>query len=769
MTDAKGQVTNYQYAADDDLKQINYTNAAGQPLSPPTPTVNYTYEIVYNRPATMSDATGITNYAYNTVASPPTLGSGRLLSIDGPLTNDTITYSYDELGRTTSSAINGVPTSSTFDALGRVLGVDNVLGHFTPAYDGPTSRLHSFTAPNGQVTTYSYLDVLHDKHLQTAETVAAGATNAAKFDYTYDTESEILSWAKQIGRSGVVTSTYTNDLADQLTNVSDATSGGGTITTSYGYDFGGNRTSDSTGSYTVNDTNEITNGGYAYDLNGNMTSDGVRSYEWDAANKLTGIIYPGNGGRSQFTYDGLNRRVLLVEKDGSGTVQRTSKFVWNGEAIAEERSSTDAVVKRFLPQGVQVLGNAAPNSKLYYSRDHLGSVRTLTNETGTLLSTLDYDAYGSLSRAAVPVNASSGGPVITNAVSRLTHGSAGTFDLPLPLAGAPAIEMRSGNGGLYTLVMTFDRNVVSGSAAIASGIGSAGAPTFSGTTATVQLSSVTSRQTVTLELDNVSDGTVATSKVFVAVSFLVGDVNQDGVVNAQDISLVKSKSGAAVSATTFKYDTNADGSINSADISQTKAAQDGSLLPDFAYTGHYYHARSGLYLTHYRVYSPTIGRWLSRDPIGEVGSVNLYEYARNAPADLWDPLGLKVYDNLETQTILRGAYNDATAGLLQGLLNIYNNSGTAGKYDFKLTKKDDIFCLDGQPLSAPEFGNFVAGFSGRAYDQTYFSAFTPFAGLGVRAAGFIYHNFDSDDRLNRTGLPFINAGDAYATSFPERH
>jgi uncharacterized protein RhaS with RHS repeats len=39
-------------------------------------------------------------------------------------------------------------------------------------------------------------------------------------------------------------------------------------------------------------------------------------------------------------------------------------------------------------------------------------------------------------------------------------------------------------------------------------------------------------------------------------------------------------------------------------------------------------------------YSPQVGKWLSRDPIGEQGGINLYQYVGNSPANYFDPLGL---------------------------------------------------------------------------------------------------------------------------------
>ncbi len=56
-------------------------------------------------------------------------------------------------------------------------------------------------------------------------------------------------------------------------------------------------------------------------------------------------------------------------------------------------------------------------------------------------------------------------------------------------------------------------------------------------------------------------------------------------------------------------------------------------------TGHYYYG--------YRYYSPTQGRWLSRDPIGEYGGLNLYAFVNNNPLTFWDYLGNAGQSNME--------------------------------------------------------------------------------------------------------------------------
>jgi len=64
-------------------------------------------------------------------------------------------------------------------------------------------------------------------------------------------------------------------------------------------------------------------------------------------------------------------------------------------------------------------------------------------------------------------------------------------------------------------------------------------------------------------------------------------------------------------------------------------------LTDFVYGGMFYNADSGLYLTRYRAYDPTAGRWLSRDPVGEPSdpAANLYAYVAGNPISFVDPDG----------------------------------------------------------------------------------------------------------------------------------
>jgi RHS repeat-associated protein len=63
-----------------------------------------------------------------------------------------------------------------------------------------------------------------------------------------------------------------------------------------------------------------------------------------------------------------------------------------------------------------------------------------------------------------------------------------------------------------------------------------------------------------------------------------------------------------------------------------------SFTPDFCFAGMYFHERSEMNLTWLRAYSPSLGRWLSREPL-EVDGTTDYIYAFDNPINFIDPFG----------------------------------------------------------------------------------------------------------------------------------
>jgi RHS repeat-associated protein len=66
-------------------------------------------------------------------------------------------------------------------------------------------------------------------------------------------------------------------------------------------------------------------------------------------------------------------------------------------------------------------------------------------------------------------------------------------------------------------------------------------------------------------------------------------------------------------------------------------ASSGSLTNAFQYTGREFDPETGLYYYRARYYDPTVGRFISEDPIGLKGGIDFYRYVRNIPVRLIDP------------------------------------------------------------------------------------------------------------------------------------
>jgi RHS repeat-associated protein len=61
---------------------------------------------------------------------------------------------------------------------------------------------------------------------------------------------------------------------------------------------------------------------------------------------------------------------------------------------------------------------------------------------------------------------------------------------------------------------------------------------------------------------------------------------------------------------------------------------------DFGFQGQFRDVETGWYNYGYRFYVPELGRWINRDPIGELGWGNVYSFIRNDTQNKSDYLGL---------------------------------------------------------------------------------------------------------------------------------
>ncbi len=159
-------------------------------------------------------------------------------------------------------------------------------------------------------------------------------------------------------------------------------------------------------------------------------------------------------------------------------------------------------------------------------------------------------------------------PVLQSAVSRMVHGSAGTFDVQLPLSGGTGIECRSVAAGM-TLVLTFDQPISSGTAAVTAGTATLGTTTLSGTTMTVTLTAVGPAQAVTVTASNVTNaGNEVLASVDVPFRVLLGDISGNGIVTSTDVNICRGAvaTGLAVTGATFRSDITINGILTSTDV-----------------------------------------------------------------------------------------------------------------------------------------------------------------------------------------------------------
>jgi RHS repeat-associated protein len=129
-----------------------------------------------------------------------------------------------------------------------------------------------------------------------------------------------------------------------------------------------------------------------------MTSDGTNTYAWDAENRLIQITYPGSGNNSQFTFDYAGKNTKIVENSG-GSPTSTRQFIWCGISRCESRDNSSTLISSFFSAG-----QVDSSVKRYYTKDHVGSIRELADNTGSLLTQYQYDLFGNQFKISGSVN-----------------------------------------------------------------------------------------------------------------------------------------------------------------------------------------------------------------------------------------------------------------------------------------------------------------------------------------------------------------------------
>jgi RHS repeat-associated protein len=257
------------------------------------------------------------------------------------------------------------------------------------------SRLASKNLENGVATAYSY----DAAHRLVGLSHQRGSTLLAGFTYTLDSVGNRLSKTQ----SGLLarTETYAYDAVDQLLSAQYA-GVGLARTVSYQYDAVGNRQwrndVGTTTNYAVNPDNAYTQVGGApttLDANGNHAGHAGATYTYDAQNRLTSATV--NATTTTFTYDARNR--VIQRTVSSGNSASTTHLTYSQWHLIEERNETGDLAQVYVHGAAmdELLVKFTPESAVYYHHDGLGSTIALTDETGQLIESYAYDAFGAAS------------------------------------------------------------------------------------------------------------------------------------------------------------------------------------------------------------------------------------------------------------------------------------------------------------------------------------------------------------------------------------
>jgi RHS repeat-associated protein len=650
-------------------------------VDPQTNATVVAYDPATGQKASVLDKGVLTLYTYNALAQ---LACARVVA--GGQTN-TVTMTYDALGNLLSRTdAEGRTQRMVLDTLGRVTGLADALMQTNRVAYGLSGQVESLTDANGNRTGWAY-DVLgqllaktYDDGTRVTYTYDAAGRLASRLDakggyatYVYDALGNLVtnrfyvaanaaSPARTVAYAydalsrlvrcddGVAVNTVVYDDAARTRTVTADYGDGQSMTSVYRYDpVAREMTCDFGGATNV----------YRYDADGKLLAvsvpgEGWATYSYNALGQNVAVTLPGGTVRA-LAYDAFGRLASQSAVDGGGNVllaqaygrsltgrlvtKTTDAGTWKyGYDLTDQ--VTNAVLSASASDGAwgyaydamgnrkqSAVGSEQPDVTAYVANrlNQYSLISNHVNHVHPVQISPAYDLNGNMtwdgtnayfwdlqnqlvlvSNAAVQVASA------YDAMGRRVRKEVSVWDGQLTAYRSQSTVYFFYDG--WNLVRETQHSLL---------------PTFHSST---HLYIWGNDLSGTLQGAGGVGGLLTVSCVSSSTSYLSPLTYYPLYDHNGNVERYISRSGATAAA--FQYD------VFGNTVAETFTQSGNNAFTHFRFSTKYWDDETGLYYYGYRYYSTWLGRWASRDPIGEIGGHNLYKAVKNNSNIYIDVFGL---------------------------------------------------------------------------------------------------------------------------------